>query len=82
VFKTFGEISQHEIIVQAAGRQNFIDQSQSLNLKIHPETPLRDVNQLMISAWELGVKTLYYQRSTNPAQEYVRNLLSCTSCEA
>jgi len=82
VFKTFGEISQHEIIVQAAGRQNFIDQSQSLNLKIHPETPLRDVNQLMISAWELGVKTLYYQRSTNPAQEYVRNLLSCSSCEA
>ncbi|MCP1757722.1 ribonucleoside-diphosphate reductase subunit alpha [Bradyrhizobium elkanii] len=82
VFKTFGEISQHEIIVQAAGRQNFIDQSQSLNLKIHPETPLRDVNQLMISAWELGVKTLYYQRSTNPAQEYVRNLLSCVSCEA
>jgi len=82
VFKTFGEISQHEIIVQAAGRQSFIDQSQSLNLKIHPETPLRDVNQLMISAWELGVKTLYYQRSTNPAQEYVRNLLSCVSCEA
>jgi ribonucleoside-diphosphate reductase alpha chain len=82
VFKTFGEISQHEIIVQAAGRQNFIDQSQSLNLKIHPETPLRDVNQLMISAWELGVKTLYYQRSTNPAQEYVRNLLACVSCEA
>lgn len=82
VFKTFGEISQHEIIVQAAGRQNFIDQSQSLNLKIHPDTPLRDVNQLMISAWELGVKTLYYQRSTNPAQEYVRNLLSCVSCEA
>lgn len=82
VFKTFGEISQHEIIVQAAGRQKFIDQSQSLNLKIHPDTPLRDVNQLMISAWELGVKTLYYQRSTNPSQEYVRNLLACASCEA
>ena len=40
------------------------------------------MNQLMISAWELGVKTLYYQRSTNPAQEYVRNLLACVSCEA
>lgn len=82
VFKTFGEISQNEIIVQAAGRQKFIDQSQSLNLKIHPDTPLRDVNQLMINAWELGVKSLYYQRSTNPAQEYVRNLLACASCEA
>lgn len=82
VFKTFGEISQNEIIVQAAGRQKFLDQSQSLNLKIHPDTPLKDVNALMFTAWELGVKTLYYQRSTNPAQEYVRNLLSCVSCEA
>jgi ribonucleoside-diphosphate reductase alpha chain len=82
VFKTFGEISQNEIIVQAAGRQKFLDQSQSLNLKIHPDSPLKDVNALMFTAWELGVKTLYYQRSTNPAQEYVRNLLSCVSCEA
>jgi ribonucleoside-diphosphate reductase alpha chain len=82
VFKTFGEISQNEIIIQAAGRQRFIDQSQSLNLKIHPDTPLKDVNTLMMTAWKLGVKTLYYQRSTNPAQEYVRNLLACVSCEA
>lgn len=82
VFKTFGEISQQEIIIQAAGRQIFIDQSQSLNLTIHPDTPLKEVNQLMISAWRLGVKTLYYQRGTNPAQEFARSLLSCVSCEA
>jgi len=82
VFKTFGEISQKEIIIQAAARQKYIDQAQSINLMIHPKTPVKDVNQLLIFAWELGVKTLYYQRGTNPAQELSRNLLTCASCEA
>lgn len=82
VFKTFGEIPQIEIIIQAADRQKFIDQAQSLNLMIHPDAPLRDVNSIMIEAWKLGVKTLYYQRSTNPSQELARELLSCKSCEA
>lgn len=82
VFKTFGEISQMEIIQQAADRQKYIDQSQSLNLMIHPDTPLKDVNNLLVTAWKLGVKTLYYQRSTNPAQEFARSLVSCATCEA
>lgn len=82
VFKTFGEISQLEIVIQASGRQRFLDQSQSLNLMIHPDTPLRDVNTLMIQAWELKLKSFYYQRSTNPAQELGRNLLACSSCES
>lgn len=82
VFKTFGEISQLEIVIQASQRQKYLDQSQSLNLMIHPDTPLRDVNQLLLEAWRLGVKTLYYQRSTNPSQELGRNLLACSSCES
>lgn len=82
VFKTFGEIPQKEIIIQAAQRQKYIDQSQSLNLMIHPKASPKDVNQLLIFAWESGIKTLYYQRGTNPAQELARNLLSCASCEA
>jgi ribonucleoside-diphosphate reductase alpha chain len=82
VFKTFGEISQREIIIQAAQRQKFIDQSQSINLMIHPQTSVKEVNSLMIEAWQMGVKTLYYQRSTNPAQELGRSILSCKSCEA
>lgn len=82
VFKTFGEISQKEIIVQAAQRQKYIDQSQSLNLMIAPNVPVKDVNQLMIDAWKLGIKTLYYQRGANPAQELSRSILSCKSCEA
>lgn len=82
VFKTFGEISQKEIIIQASIRQQHIDQSQSLNLMIHPSTPVKDVNQLLIFAWEQGVKTLYYHRGTNPSQELSRNLLNCKSCES
>jgi ribonucleoside-diphosphate reductase alpha chain len=82
VFKTFGEISQKEVIIQASIRQKYIDQSQSLNVMIHPKTPIKDVNTLLIDAWKLGVKSLYYQRSTNPAQELGRSILTCSSCEA
>jgi ribonucleoside-diphosphate reductase alpha chain len=82
VFKTFAEISPKEIIIQASARQKFIDQSQSLNLMIHPSIPIKDVNALIIEAWRLGVKSLYYQISVNAAQAFSRNILSCASCES
>jgi ribonucleoside-diphosphate reductase alpha chain len=82
VFKTFGEISQKEIIIQAAQRQKYIDQGQSLNIMIPPNTKPKDVNELMIFAWEQGIKSLYYQRSANPAQELARSILSCSTCES
>lgn len=82
VFKTFGEISQLEVVQQAAQRQQWIDQSQSLNLMIHPDTPLKEINSLFYEAWKLGIKTLYYQRSVNIAQKVSRELMNCSSCEA
>jgi ribonucleoside-diphosphate reductase alpha chain len=82
VFKTFGEITQKEIIIQAAARQKYIDQGQSLNLMIPPGTKPKDVNELMIFAWEQGIKSLYYQRSANPSQELARSINQCKSCEA
>jgi ribonucleoside-diphosphate reductase alpha chain len=82
VFKTFGEISQKEIIIQASQRQKYIDQSQSLNIMIGPDIPPKQVSDLLIEGWQLGVKTFYYQRSANPAQELARNILSCSSCES
>ena len=82
VFKTFKEISQYEIISQAALRQKYIDQSQSLNLNIPSEVPIKDVNKLFIEAWRQGVKTLYYQRSSSVSKEQLTNIVSCTSCEA
>ena len=82
VFKTFKELSQLEIVQQAAIRQKFVDQSQSLNLNIPADLPVKDVNRLMIEAWQLGVKTLYYQRSQSVSKELVTNLVSCSSCES
>ena len=81
VFKTFSEISQLSVIQQAAQRQRFIDQGQSLNLMVHPKTPTKDINKLYLTAAELGIKSLYYQHSVNAAQEFNRNLLNCSSCE-
>jgi ribonucleoside-diphosphate reductase alpha chain len=82
-FKTFSEISQMTLVQQAAQRQAYIDQGQSLNLMIHPETPVRDINLLLLRAAEMGVKSLYYQYSVNAAQEFNRELLlSCRVCEA
>jgi ribonucleoside-diphosphate reductase alpha chain len=82
VFKTFQEISQLEIIQQAAQRQKYIDQAQSLNLMIHPETSVKDANALLIEAWKLGIKTLYYQRGVNLAQTTARDIMNCVSCES
>lgn len=82
VFKTFEEINQMSIIQQAAQRQQFIDQGQSINLSIHPDTPLKDINALYLQAMELGVKGIYYQFSKSAAQSFNRELLQCSSCEA
>jgi len=82
VFKTFGEISQKDILIQAAERQKFIDQGQSLNIMIPPATKPKEVNELIKYAWENGIKTLYYQRSANPSQELARSIMKCSSCES
>jgi ribonucleoside-diphosphate reductase alpha chain len=81
VFKTFGEITQKEIVIQAAARQKRIDQSQSLNVMIDFNVDPKDVSKLLIFGWEQKVKTFYYQRGTNPAQQLSRNILNCASCE-
>ena len=46
-----------------------------------PTTKAKEVNELIIFAWEQGIKSLYYQRSANPSQELARSILSCKSCE-
>lgn len=82
VFKTFPEINQMNVIQQAAARQRYIDQGQSLNIMIHPDTPVKDINAIYVEAWKLGIKALYYQHSMNAAQQFNRKLLECASCEA
>jgi ribonucleoside-diphosphate reductase alpha chain len=85
VFKTFSEIAQEAVIEQAAMRQAYIDQGQSLNIMVNPATPIKDVNRFYIDAWKMGVKTLYYQHSMNAAQQLGRQKLAentCVTCEA
>ena len=80
VFKTYPEIDHLSIIYQAANRQNYIDQGQSLNIIIHPDTPTKEVNKIHVTAWKLGLKSLYYQHSMNAAQKF-KQKKECESCE-
>lgn len=81
VFKTYSEIDQLDIIYQAANRQNHIDQGQSVNIIIHPDMPVKEINNIHITAWKLGLKSLYYQHSMNAAQKF-KQKKECASCEA
>lgn len=84
VFKTFQEIDQKVLIDHAGTRQVYIDQGQSLNLAINPNTPAKEINALYLYAWKIGIKTLYYQHSVNAAQQFGRKkaLEACETCQA
>jgi ribonucleoside-diphosphate reductase alpha chain len=84
VFKTFAEINPHTIIDQAAVRQEYIDQAQSINLMMPSSVPVKEINALMLYAHDMGVKTLYYQFGMSQAQELSRKKVmneGCVSCE-
>ena len=63
VFKTFKEINQLEIVNQAGIRQQYIDQSVSLNLAFPSVATPKWINQVHLEAWKKGIKTLYYMRT-------------------
>ena len=63
VFKTFKEINQLELIRQAGVRQQYIDQSVSLNLAFPSEASPKWINQVTMESWKQGIKTLYYMRT-------------------
>jgi ribonucleoside-diphosphate reductase alpha chain len=84
VFKTFAEINPHAIIDQAAIRQEYIDQAQSINLMMPSGVPVKEINSLMLYAHGMGIKTLYYQFGMSQAQELSRKKVmneGCVSCE-
>ncbi len=63
VFATAIEIDQRWIIELAADRQKQICQSQSLNIFVPSDVNIKDLHLLHLSAWQKGIKTLYYCRS-------------------
>jgi ribonucleoside-diphosphate reductase alpha chain len=84
VFKTFAEINPETIITQASVRQTYIDQAQSINLMLDPDTPVKEINALYLLAWELGIKSLYYSFSMSKAQSLTRKRVmsqGCAACE-
>ena len=81
VFRTYSEIDQLDIIYQASARQEFIDQGQSVNIIVHPDMPVKEINNIHVTAWKLGLKSLYYQHSMNAAQKF-KQKKECVSCEA
>jgi ribonucleoside-diphosphate reductase alpha chain len=81
IFRTFAEIDQAAVIKQAADRQVYIDQGQSLNIMVDPAVSVKDINQLYINAWKQGIKSLYYQHSMNAAQQMVRKKLASNKKE-
>lgn len=81
VFKTFTEISPLVIVQQAAARQRYIDQGQSVNLKIPSVMTAKQLNEVHTEAWKSGLKGLYYQRGTSVAKEKVLEMMNCRSCE-
>lgn len=82
VFKTFSEVSQVDVIKLAGQRQKYIDQGQSINIMIHPDTPAKEVIKLHLMAFnEAKLKGLYYQYSINAAQKFSQELLTCSVCE-
>ena len=85
VFKTFAEINPYTLIDQAAIRQEYIDQAQSLNLMIPPDMPVKEINALYMYAHGMGIKSLYYQYSMSQAQVLSRKKAlqeGCAACEA
>ena len=84
VFKTFKEINQLELVNQAGIRQDYIDQSVSLNLAFPSEAPPRWINQVHIEAWKRGIKTLYYMRTESVLRgDVAANAMDpdCISCD-
>ena len=83
VFKTFKEINQLELVNQAGIRQDYIDQSVSLNLAFPSEATPKWLNQVHYEAWKKGIKTLYYMRTESvlrgdiAAQAMDPDCLSC-----
>ena len=82
IFLTFPEINQLELVRQAAIRQRYIDQTQSLNLSFDPSDSPKWINQVHLEAWKLGIKTLYYLRTDSVIKgDLGSRMADCVACD-
>ena len=83
VFKTFKELNQLELVRQAGIRQQYIDQSVSLNLAFPSKATPKWINKVHMDAWRKGVKTLYYMRTESVLRGDIANTAmdDCVACD-
>ena len=83
VFKTFKEINQLELVRQAGIRQQYIDQSVSLNLAFPSEASPKWINKVHLDAWHKGIKTLYYMRTESVLRGDIAQsaMEDCVACD-
>ena len=84
VYKTFKEINQLDLVIQAGLRQQYIDQAVSLNLAFPSEASPKWINQVHLEAWKRGVKTLYYMRTESVLRGDIATKAmnpDCLSCD-
>ena len=83
IFYTFAEINQLVLVEQAGTRQQYIDQTQSLNLAFDPTDSPKFINEVHQAAWRFGVKTLYYLRTDSVINGDIGSRTSedCLSCD-
>ena len=96
IFKTAIEMNQKMLVDLAADRQQYICQSQSLNLFLPPDIDTKTLHSIHFRAWKGKVKTLYYLRSQalkkvenlssqierTIRQDYQQEEATCVACEA
>jgi len=84
VFLTAREINQYAIVKQAAQRQKFIDQGQSVNLFFGANADPKYIHGVHVEAWESGLKSLYYFRTDGVIRGDLasRSKDECAACEA
>jgi ribonucleoside-diphosphate reductase alpha chain len=84
VYKTFKEINQLDLVKQAGIRQQYVDQSVSLNLAFPSEVDPKFLNKVHLEAWKGGIKTLYYMRTESVLRgDIAASALNedCLSCD-
>jgi ribonucleoside-diphosphate reductase alpha chain len=83
VFLTAREINQYAIVKQAAQRQKFIDQGQSVNLFFGANADPKYIHGVHVEAWESGLKSLYYFRTEGVIRGDLasRSKEECAACE-
>ena len=83
VFKTFKELNQLELVRQAGIRQQYVDQSVSLNLAFPAQADPKWINKVHLDAWKKGIKTLYYMRTESVLRGDIASkaMEECVACD-